>query len=371
LGSVKETLILIPGLMVITTPLINMRGAIAGIMVSRLSSAMHLGSFEVKYSRGTDLRENVIASIHLTVILSLVLAIFGKLICIIFGNDVMDFSNMVIISLISGIVSGLIVTLIAIIISVICYNKNLDLDIIGNPTVATIGDIITLPVLVITAILVNKLSHYISHDLIFWVGLAAVIFTIIVTIISIKNSTKLVHEILSESIFLLVPLSLFGIVACTLYTSYIEDLINVAAVLILITPFMNGCGSIGSIMTSKIGTEMHMGLVQPDFIPSKHILTHFIENYMYCIIILPFMGILSHLFAKIIGVYTPGLFTMILLALGAGIAVITIVNIIGYYTAAISYRMGYDPDNFGVPVVTSTIDLIGATAIILMLMILI
>jgi mgtE-like transporter len=29
--------------------------------------------------------------------------------------------------------------------------------------------------------------------------------------------------------------------------------------------------------------------------------------------------------------------------------------------------MGYDPDNFGVPVVTSSIDLIGATTLILVM----
>ncbi|KAF1073321.1 hypothetical protein MKMG_02199 [Methanogenium sp. MK-MG] len=40
--------------------------------------------------------------------------------------------------------------------------------------------------------------------------------------------------------------------------------------------------------------------------------------------------------------------------------VITIVNLIAYATAGLSFRYGLDPDNFGIPVITSTIDLVGA-----------
>jgi len=45
-------------------------------------------------------------------------------------------------------------------------------------------------------------------------------------------------------------------------------------------------------------------------------------------------------------------------------------NLLGYFTAVLTYRLGYDPDNFGVPVVTSSIDLVGATALIVMMLIL-
>jgi mgtE-like transporter len=45
-------------------------------------------------------------------------------------------------------------------------------------------------------------------------------------------------------------------------------------------------------------------------------------------------------------------------------------NLLGYYTAAVTYRLGYDPDNFGVPVMTSSIDLIGATSLILVMAVL-
>ncbi|HQP71774.1 MAG TPA: magnesium transporter MgtE, partial [Methanoculleus sp.] len=49
LGSVRENLLLIPGLMVLLPSIIHIRGSIAGVLASRLSSAMHLGEFSVDF----------------------------------------------------------------------------------------------------------------------------------------------------------------------------------------------------------------------------------------------------------------------------------------------------------------------------------
>ena len=113
-----------------------------------------------------------------------------------------------------------------------------------------------------------------------------------------------------------------------------------------------------------------MGLVDADWVPSRTVLWHFVENYAYAVLILPLMGALSHFAAVAIGITTPGLVPMVLLSVAAGALVITVMNLLGYYTAVFSYRMGFDPDNFGVPVVTSSIDLVGATALLMVMAVL-
>lgn len=362
LGSVSEILLLIPGLMVLVTPSINMRGAIAGILTSRLSSSMHLGAFEVKFGKDTDLGDNFRASLILTVVISVILAVFGKLICLLTGTEVIGIFDMLIISVISGTLAGVIVTIIGVVTSIVCYRRSLNLDMVGAPVVTTFGDIITLPFLVVTAIIIMQLPDTLK--------LVATIITLIIivwSLISTKWSTKTMLDVLKEGVPLLAPLSLLGILAGVLYTNDLDNLVAAAAVLILISPFMNGCGSIGGILTSRIGTEMHMGLVDPEVMPSKIVWVHFLENYLYAILILPLMGALSHFAAELVGITTPGLVPMLLLSIIAGFLVITVMNLLGYYTAVFSYRLGYDPDNFGVPVVTSSIDLVGATALILVM----
>ena len=133
-------------------------------------------------------------------------------------------------------------------------------------------------------------------------------------------------------------------------------------------PFMNGCGSIGGILTSRVTTEMHMGLVDADLLPSRTVLCHFVENYVYALMILTLMGVVSHFAAVAVGITTPGLFPMLVLSMTAGVLVISVMNLLGYYTAVLSYRLGFDPDNFGVPMVTSSVDLVGAPSLLLVMM---
>ncbi|HJJ59763.1 MAG TPA: magnesium transporter [Methanocorpusculum sp.] len=362
LGSVNEVLVLIPGLMVLVTPSINMRGAIAGILTSRLSSAMHLGTFETRFSRNSDLGDNLRSSLILTIIISAALAVFGKLICLLTGTEVIGLVEMIVISVISGTAAGLVVTAVGVLVSLFCYKKQLDLDMVGAPAVTTIGDIVTLPCLVVTALLVMQLPPL-------WMGICGifVLALFVWAVISLIRGTVLMKDILKEGLPLLLPLSLLGIAAGVLYTGKLEALIAAAAVLILMSPFMNGCGSIGGILTSRIGTEMHMGLVDAKLLPQKQVWKHFLENYIYAAVILPLMGIIAHFAAAALGISTPGLLPMLLISIAAGLIVVTVMNLLGYYTAAVTYRVGLDPDNFGVPVVTSSIDLIGATALILVM----
>ena len=365
LGSVNEVLLLIPGLMVLVTPSINMRGAIAGILTSRLSSSMHLGTFSSELARDTELGDNLRSSLILTIVISVVLAIFGKLICLMTGTEVIGFFEMIIISVVSGTVAGLVVTAVGVGVSLLCFKRNHDLDMVGAPAVTTIGDMVTLPCLVITALLVMQLPP---------VGMmilgVVVLLLIVWAVISMLRGTVLMKDILKEGLPLLIPLSLLGIVAGVLYTNQLDSLIAAAAVLILISPFMNGCGSVGGILTSRIGTEMHMGMIDAKAFPQKQVWGHFLENYIYALVLLPLMGLISHFAALAMGISTPGLLPMVLLSLIAGLLVITVMNLLGYYTAVVTYRVGFDPDNFGVPVVTSSIDLIGATALLVVMMIL-
>lgn len=365
LGSVADILVLIPGLMVIVTPSINMRGAIAGILTSRLSSSMHLGAFDVKLGKNTELGDNLRASIILIVIVSTVLAVFGKIICLITGTQVIGIIEMIIISVISGTIAGFIVVMLGILISLICYRKRFNLDMVGAPVVTTIGDMITLPCIVVTAVIIMELPKI--WEIIFGIIVVALM---IWAIFSMKNCTRTVKDVLKEGVPLLIPLSLIGVIAGVFYTVRLDELITFAAVLILTSPFMNGCGSIGGILTSRIGTEMHMGLVDPNIIPQKIVMMHFLQNYLFGAIILTLMGFFSHYSAVIFGIATPGLLPMLILSLSSGAIVITIMNLLGYYTTVAAYRKGFDPDNFGVPVVTSSIDLIGATVILIMMSIL-
>jgi mgtE-like transporter len=56
---------------------------------------------------------------------------------------------------------------------------------------------------------------------------------------------------------------------------------------------------------------------------------------------------------------------MVLVAVIGGLMATTLSIVVAYYGAIVSYRLGLDPDNIGIPMVTSSIDLFGSISFIL------
>jgi mgtE-like transporter len=67
---------------------------------------------------------------------------------------------------------------------------------------------------------------------------------------------------------------------------------------------------------------------------------------------------------------SPGNLDMMGVALLAGFMATTCSVVVGFYAAVATYRFGLDPDNHGVPMVTSSLDLLGALSLILAIVIL-
>jgi mgtE-like transporter len=69
--------------------------------------------------------------------------------------------------------------------------------------------------------------------------------------------------------------------------------------------------------------------------------------------------------AALVDLASPGAVDMAIIALVGGFLATTFAIAIAYYGAVVSYRLGIDPDNVGIPLVTSSLDLIGSVCFIL------
>ncbi len=358
LGSVREVLELIPGLMVLLPSIIDMRGNIAGVLASRLSSSMHLGEFSIDFREGCTLGDNIRASFVVTILIAFVLGAFAYIATSLSGLPVVGITDLVLISVISGVVSGLVVMGITLVIALASYRYGLDLDMIAAPTVTTSGDIVTLPILVLSAVFVMGLSPPARLA----IGVVAVAGAII-AILYTHHRPKRIGAIVRENLALLIPLSILGTVAGLTYSLNLEELVAFAVFLILIPPFMGGLGSIGGILGSRLSTGMHTGELTPQLLPERDAVHHFIISYLYTLILLPLLALIAHGAAVFMGLNSPGLGMLVAISLVAGLIVMTLVNGAAYVTASLSFRYGLDPDNFGIPVITSLIDVIGAAVL--------
>src|SRR5438094_10202519 len=77
LGAITHTLQTLPGLLVLVPAAIGMRGNIFGALGSRLGTMIHTGTFQISRRSDTDVGQNILASLALTLSISLALAVLA------------------------------------------------------------------------------------------------------------------------------------------------------------------------------------------------------------------------------------------------------------------------------------------------------
>src|SRR5438270_12513063 len=85
LGAITHTLDRLPGLLVLVPAAIGMRGNIFGALGSRLGTSIHAGTFRLSRRSDTVVGQNILASIALTLSVSLALAVLAKSVAVAFG----------------------------------------------------------------------------------------------------------------------------------------------------------------------------------------------------------------------------------------------------------------------------------------------
>jgi mgtE-like transporter len=78
-----------------------------------------------------------------------------------------------------------------------------------------------------------------------------------------------------------------------------------------------------------------------------------------------FNGIGAHYVGLLLGQASPGLGSMVEVTMLGGVVAVIFVLAVAYYGTVAAFRLGVDPDTYGIPVVTSSVDFAGAFALVL------
>ncbi|RJS71667.1 MAG: hypothetical protein CW694_04670 [Candidatus Syntrophoarchaeum sp. WYZ-LMO15] len=364
LGSLGNILELLPGLVILVPPAMGMRGNIYGAFASRLGTSMHMGTFTPSLMKDTVLAKNLKASVLLTLFLSVTLGVVAKLVAYTFGHEALTISEYIFISFLGGIISAILLLPIVVAISIIGFSKGWDIDNFSAPMITAFGDVVTIPALYIAAISAMKISmHPMGLDLISGMIL---ITTIPIFVCGIREG-GLVSRIFKESVPLLLFTSTIGSFGGFLIHTRLEVMIKLAAILVLIPPFLGVNNALGGILAARLSSMLHMGIIYPRKIPERAAIKNFIAIYAFSLIIFPLVGLLTHVLGEVLGFTSPGPLVLIAMSLIAGIISTLAVSAIAYMVAAASFKLGADPDIHSIPLTSSTIDLIGILSIILTL----
>src|ERR671918_670574 len=143
----------IPGLFVLIPVSIGMRGNIFGALAARLGTSIHTGLFVVSSRRDAVLYQNVYAATLLTIATSVTMAFLARSIAALLHIPTVSIWDLTVIALAGGLLSSAVVLALTVFLSVKSLQRGWDLDTVGAPLITAIGDVVTLPCLLLASYL--------------------------------------------------------------------------------------------------------------------------------------------------------------------------------------------------------------------------
>jgi mgtE-like transporter len=153
-SGMTNELEMIPGLMVIYPGVLGLRGNISSTLGSRLGSAIHLGLVTDLDRHNPELMNNISGSLILSVITAFILGILGHFVTLALGFESAGVFKLTLICVISAFTSGVILSFVAALLAVGMFRFGFDPDNVVTPSIATIGDIVSMLMLFLSAKLV-------------------------------------------------------------------------------------------------------------------------------------------------------------------------------------------------------------------------
>ncbi|MGH8993832.1 MAG: magnesium transporter [Acidimicrobiia bacterium] len=365
LGSIEDTLERLPGLLLLVPAAIGMRGNIFGALGSRLGTSIRAGTFSVSRRLDTLVGQNIAASIVLSLTVSLLLAVMAKGVSIAFSlPGAISIVDFVVISVVGGALSSVVVLVITVAVAEASVRREWDLDNVAAPIVTAAGDVATLPALFVATYLVGYAWFTPAVALVCTATGAGAL------VLGLRSQRRALRRILRESLPVLAVAGFVDVIAGLAIEKRLEQFLVFPALLILIPPFLEASGALGGILSSRVSTKLHLGLMQPNRFSLRPVGEDVLLIIVYAVPVFLLVGLSADLASVVTGQESPGLLEMLGVTQVAGILVTAGAVVVAYYGAVAAYRFGLDPDNFGIPAVTSSLDLLGAFALVLALVML-
>ena len=157
LSKMTNELEMIPGLLVIYPGVLGLRGNISSTLGSRLGSAIHMGLITDIDRNNPELVNNISGSLLLGFIMAILLGVLGHFVTLALGFESAGIFKLILICAISALTSGVILSFVAVLRAIGTFRFGFDPDNVVTPSIATIGDIVSMLMLFLSAKLVVML----------------------------------------------------------------------------------------------------------------------------------------------------------------------------------------------------------------------
>jgi mgtE-like transporter len=359
LGSITSTFEALPGLLVMVPAAIGLRGNIFSAFSNRISTAIHTGTFELSPKREGVLGQNTAASLCLTLSMSVALAVLAKAVAAFLGiPGTVSVITLCMISVLGGFIASLPVLVAAVLLAAGSVRYGWDLDNVTAPLTSTLGDVLTIPALWLASLLVPiPVVRTVT-------GVALIIVSALALAGGWRSRLGILRRVVRESTPILIAAAALSTLAGVAIEQRLATFTRFPALLVLAPAFVSSAGALGGILSARLGSKFHLGLVNAGPIPEPDVLRDATLVMVLGAPVYLFNAVGSHLVAGLLDQASPGLDVMIAASMLGGLFAVLFALLVAYYATTASVAVGVDPDTYGIPIVTSAVDFFGAVALI-------
>lgn len=360
LSLAKWAFMLFPGIL-------SVRGSIGGVLSGRLSTALQLGTIRVSFMKNTRRFYIIIYTVViLTLESSLVLGIFSSIFTTIFLQT--SFNDFLAIQSVITATMGLSLLLISpltYMISIMSFKQGLNPDVVTYPIISTVADVL------VTLSYVFFLKLYFTTTLFgvytVWI-ICLIFFTLALYILfQVLHEREVLKTIREFSLTLI--LVVFIVTITGAFFEKISHIIGLKPEIYLVYPaLIDTVGDVGSIIGSTTTTKLALGslTILPTSVQSY--LIEISSPWIASITLFILYSIISSLATGItIGISIIRFFSQLLITNMLSVSAITSLS---FLIAVLTYKRGWDPDNFVIPLESALADGITTMALLTALTIL-
>ena len=360
LATTTDTLEELPGLLLLVPAALAVKGNVFGALGSRLGTSIHAGTFRLSPRLDSAVGQNIVAAMLLSLVISVVIAVMAKGVAIVFAvSPTMSLADFIVVSTVGGILASVFMLAITLLLANGSGRYGWDLDNVVSPLVTAASDLMSLPALILAAQLAG-VQGFTSVT-----AAALVVVSVGGLLWSLIANHQLLSAIVRESIPVLALAGLLDLIAGITIEKRLDDLLEYPVLLVLLPGFLGTAGGLGGVLSSRLSTKVHLGLLRPGPVPRGSAGSDIAMIFGLSIPVFVITGAVAELGGVLTNQASPGLIDLVAVALIGGLLATICVVIVAYYVTIIAVRFGLDPDTHGIPMVTSSLDFVGAFALIL------
>jgi len=349
-------LLLFPGIL-------SIRGAVGGVFSGHLGTGFHLGNIKATFTKNTrDFHLLFRVVITLSFISGICVGVGTWLFGLFLWNATfIDLVQLIAVIIATMALSMIFVSPLTMSFSVLSFKRGLDPDIIVYPVTSTMSDIINTACYIITLSLFFLIKPFGSY-LIWTIDSVFIAFVLYILIRNLNETkfTKNIREFLVTLVFVTIIANITGS-----FLAKISGIANNGTRIFSVYPaIITTVGGVGSIIGSTATTKLALGLIAPSFSSIKLHINEIIGAWLASMVMFTFYGLLS-LFTSAQKLQELAKFLSQLLM--TNFMAVCVMILIAFAVAILTFRRGWNPDNFVIPIESSLADTITTATILAVL----